>query len=203
MDPKKTVILLIDNNNDFLSEGGKLTATVNNVLRFNNVISHINTLIDQARSVGVTIVHAPFLFSSSYKEMGEEPSGIFEIIKKNGAFQRGTWGAKIADVIALDPGDIVLDNKCTTCAFATTQLDEILHEFGITDIVLGGLLTNICIESTMRTAYDKGYKVHALTDGCATFNAELQEASIRYNWPMFSSPVTHIECMEQLGITSD
>ena len=54
------------------------------------------------------------------------------------------------------------------CGFATTNLDFILRSRGITDIALAGFLTNCCVESTMRSAYEKGYRVVTLTDCTAT-----------------------------------
>jgi len=130
--------------------------------------------------------------------MGDDPYGIFKVVKDTGAFQRGSWGAKVADNLDVDVNDIIIDNKCGTCAFASTDLDKVLKQTGITNIVLGGLLTNICIETTMRTAYDKGYKVYALTDCCATVADVQQQASIANNWPMFSIPLTTDELLNQL-----
>ena len=78
------------------------------------------------------------------------------MVKDTGALQRNTWGAKVADVLRAQEGDIFVGNKSTTCAFATTDLDNVLRRHGIVNVVLGGLLTNVCLESTMRTAYDKG-----------------------------------------------
>lgn len=198
MDPKKTAIVLVDDDNDFLSEDGKLHGAIKEILHEKQVVDNINDLIGKARARGVTIVHVPIVFSADYREIGEEPYGVFKLVKDTGAFQRDTWGAKVADVLNVQDSDIVVDNKNTTCAFATTDLDKILGEHSITNVVLGGLLTNICIETTMRTAYDKGYKVYALTDCSATVNSEQQEASVKNNWPMFSMPLTHDAFLNQL-----
>jgi len=198
MDPKKTAIVLVDDDNDFLSEDGKLYGAVKEVLTSNQVVANINDLVSKARTKGVTIVHVPIVFSADYREMGDEPYGIFKVVKDTGAFQRDTWGAKVAEVLDVQDSDTVVDNKSATCAFATTDLDKVLVEQGITNVVLGGLLTNICIETTMRTAYDKGYKVYTLTDCSATVGNEQQEASIRNNWPMFSVPLDHDDFLNQL-----
>ena len=61
-------------------------------------------------------------------------------------------------------GDIVIEGKRGFDAFASTNLDFILRSKGITTIALGGFLTNCCVESTMRTGYEKGYQVYTLTD---------------------------------------
>ena len=193
-----TAVVLIDVDNDFLSDDGKLNGAIKSVLDSNQVIANINKLINGARSVGAKVIHVPIVFSTDYREMGDNPYGIFKVVKDTGAFQRGSWGANVADNLDVDVNDIIIDNKSGTCAFATTDLDEVLKQNGITNIILGGLLTNICIETTMRTAYDKGYKVFAITDCCATVSDEQQQASITNNWPMFSIPLTTDELLNQL-----
>ena len=198
MNVTNTAVVLIDVDNDFLSEDGKLNGAIKAVLDSNQVVANINKLINGARSVGAKIIHVPIVFSTDYREMGNDPYGIFKVVKDTGAFQRGSWGAKVADNLVVDVNDIIIDNKSGTCAFATTDLDKVLKQNGITNIILGGLLTNICIETTMRTAYDKGYKVYALTDCCATVGDEQQQASIANNWPMFSMPLTTDELLNQL-----
>ena len=193
-----TAVVLVDVYNDFLSEDGKLNAVIKAVLDANQVVENINKLINGARSVGAQIIHVPIVCSSDYQEMDDHPYGIFKVVKDAGAFQHGSWGAKVADNLDTDANDIIIDNKSGTCAFVTTDLDKVLTQNGVTNIILDGLLTNICIETTMRTAYDKGYKVYALTDCYATVGDEQQQASIANNGPMFSIPLTSDELLNQL-----
>ena len=193
MNPEKTAVVLIECQNDFLSKNGKLHGLVKVVLDANHVVANINDLVKRAREKGHPIVHVPIVFSNDYREMGDEPYGIMKAVKDSGAFQKGTDGAKIADSIDLRDADIVVDGKSSICAFAGTNLDFVLRSRGITTIALGGLLTNICIESTMRTGYDKGYRVYTLKDCSATLGAEEQKIAVQYNWPMFSIPLTHDE----------
>ncbi len=198
MDSKKTAIILVDDANDFLSEKGKLNGAVKHVVASNKVLANINDLVKRARAKGITVIHVPLQFSADYREMGDDPYGIFSVVKESGAFQRGSWGAEVADSLDVQDSDIVVNGKSTTCAFATTDLDSVLNKHGIATVALGGLLTNICIESTMRTAYDKGYEVYTLTDCAATIGDEQQRAAIEHDWPMFSKPVSHGEFLNLL-----
>lgn len=198
MNPTKTAIILVDDANDFLSENGKLSGAVRHVVEGNNVIDNINDLVKRARDKGVVIIHVPLQFSADYREMGDEPYGIFSVVKETAAFQKGSWGAEVAEGLDVQDSDLVVDGKSTTCAFATTDLESVLRKHGIASIALGGLLTNICIESTMRTAYDKGYEVYTLTDCAATLDDEQHRAAIKHDWPMFSKPVDHDEFLKAL-----
>ena len=84
--------------------------------------------------------------------------------------------ARIID--ALEPtADEVVINKTTYGAFASTGLDATLRNLGIETLVLGGVVTNRCVETTMRDATDRGYRVILLDDGSATFSQEMQDAT--------------------------
>merc|ERR1711998_586825 len=86
-------------------------------------------------------------------------------------------------------GDLVVTGKRGLDAFPGTDLESQLVANGIETIVLGGFLTNCCVESTMRTAYEKGYNVITLTDATATTSSEGQ-AVTGGSYTMFSTPMT-------------
>jgi nicotinamidase-related amidase len=81
---------------------------------------------------------------------------------------------------------VVVEGKRGLDTFATTNLDFILRARGITTIALGGFLTNCCVESTMRSGYEKGYEVITLSDCVAATSTEEHENAIRFDYPMFS-----------------
>lgn len=92
----------------------------------------------------------------------------------------------------------MIEGKRGLCGFASTNLDFILRSRGITNVVLGGFLTNCCVESTMRSAYEKGYNVITLKDCTATLSEEEQRMAVEKNYPMFSRPMDHNEFLDAL-----
>ena len=108
---------------------------------------------------------------------------------------RGAGVAGLADQV---DGDIVIEGKRGFDAFASTNLDFILRSKGITTIALGGFLTNCCVESTMRTGYEKGYQVYTLTDCLAATSIEEHDNAISKDYPMFSRPVTSADFVAAL-----
>jgi nicotinamidase-related amidase len=190
LNPKQTAVVLLELQNDFLSEGGKLYPLMKTVLEAQDVINNLGKLIQEARAQGMLIVHAPIQFSPDYREMGHSPYGIMQIVKNAGALVRDTWGTEIAPHFARHDSDVVIEGKSSIDAFAGTSLDFVLRSHGISNIALAGQLTNVCIESTMRAAYDKGYHVFGITDASATVGLDEYHNAIRHNWPMFSVPVT-------------
>ena len=96
------------------------------------------------------------------------------------------------------PGDKVVEGKKGLDAFPNTNLEALLAEAGAETLVLMGFLTNCCVESTMRTACEKGYNVVTITDGCATTSAEGHKAATEGTFGMFSSPMTAEEFLAKL-----
>jgi nicotinamidase-related amidase len=184
----KTALILIECQNEFLAEGGKLYSMVQDVVSSNNIVDHINLAIRHARDRAMPIVHVPMTFSQGHPEAGADPYGILGVVKSTSAFEKNTWGWQRYAGIHFRDDNITIEGKSSICGFSGTNLDYILRSHEISEIALGGLLTNICIESTMRTAYGKGYKIQALTDCMATLGSAEQAAAVSFTFPMFSHP---------------
>ena len=190
IDPKRTAVVLIEFQNDFTSEGGVLHEAVNPVMEQTGMLENTQALVDAARAAGATIVHAPITFAPGYGELADHPYGILKGVVDSTAFVKGEWGAEIVDSLAPQAGDVVVEGKRGLDTFATTNLDFILRARGITTNALGGFLTNCCVESTMRTGYEKGYQVITLSDCVAATSPEEHENAIRFDYPMFSEVMT-------------
>jgi nicotinamidase-related amidase len=85
--------------------------------------------------------------------------------------------ARIVDALEPRPGELVV-NKTTYGTFNSTGLDHALRSLGIASLVVGGVVTNVCVETTARDAADRGYDVVLLEDGCAAFSPEIHEATL-------------------------
>jgi ureidoacrylate peracid hydrolase len=199
MDPEKTALVLIEYQNDFTSEGGTLHQAVKPVMDSTNMLANTVDTVAKARKLGATIVYAPITFTDDYHELSPNPYGILKGVADSKSFRKGSWGAETVDVLKPRPEDIVVEGKRGLCGFASTNFDFVLRSRGITNIALGGFLTNCCVESTMRTGYEKGYNVVTLTDCTATVSQEEQRLSVEKNYPMFSRPLTHTEFLKELS----
>jgi nicotinamidase-related amidase len=190
IDPQRTAVVLIEYQNDFTSEGGALHGAVQSVMESTGMLDNTRRLVEAARAAGATIVHAPITFAPGYNEISSHPYGILKGVVDSTAFVKGGWGAEIVDALAPAEGDIVVEGKRGLDTFATTNLDFILRARGIDTIALGGFLTNCCVESTMRSGYEKGYQVITLSDCLAATSPEEHENAISFDYPMFSEVMT-------------
>jgi nicotinamidase-related amidase len=200
-DPRSTAVVLIEYQNDFTSDGGALHDAVSGVMDDTGMLDKSRAVAEQARRAGATVVHAPITFAEGYGELGD-PDAVYGILKgvvDSGAFVKGSWGAAICDDMAPQEGDIVVEGKRGLDTFATTNLDFILRSRDIKTVALGGFLTNCCVESTMRTAYEKGYDVVTLTDCTAATSDEEQRVAVARDYPMFSRPMTGSEFTASLA----
>ena len=90
---------------------------------------------------------------------------------------KGSWDARPIDEIA-PQGDEIVIPKTSSSVFVSTNIDYVLRNLGVRQLVIGGLLTDQCVESAVRDACDLGYLVTLVTDATATHTAERHAASI-------------------------
>ncbi|MEU2584080.1 cysteine hydrolase [Streptomyces avermitilis] len=198
LDPARTAIVLIEYQNEFTSDGGVLHGAVADVMQGTGMLANTVAVVDAARQAGVSIMHAPITFAEGYGELTRHPYGILKGVVDGKAFVKGTWGAAIVDELTPGNGDIVIEGKRGLDTFASTNLDFILRSKGIDTIILGGFLTNCCVESTMRTGYEHGFRVITLTDCVAATSQEEHNNAISYDFPMFSLPITSADVIAAL-----
>ena len=199
LDPATTAVVLIEYQNEFTSDGGALHGAVAEVMDKTNMLDNTRQVVDAARAAGATIMHAPITFAPGYNELSKHPYGILKGVVDGSAFVKDTWGAAIVDSLAPQAGDIVVEGKRGLDTFASTNLDFILRSKGIKTIILGGFLTNCCVESTMRTGYENGYQVITLTDCTAATSVPEHENAITYDYPMFSRPMTAADVIAEFS----
>ena len=199
IDPNTTAVVLIEYQNDFTSEGGVLHDAVSDVMDKTDMLANSQRVAQAARAAGATVMHAPITFAPGYGEISSHPYGILKGVVDGNAFVKGSWGAAIVDDLAPAEGDIVVEGKRGLDTFASTNLDFILRSKGITTIALGGFLTNCCVESTMRSGYENGYRVITLSDCVAATSPEEHDNALKYDFPMFSEPMNSTEFITELG----
>ena len=124
-----------------------------------SVIKKINKLIDFCRNKGYKIVFTTHVEKDS-----------------DGAFKKNTKNVEIIDGININKDDTLI-TKYKISPFYQTNLDKVLK--GIEEIVVGGILTNLCVRSLVQDAYDRDFKITVIKDVCVAFNNETQEFTFK------------------------
>ena len=155
-------LILIGLQNDYFSDDGILKEVVEESSKVSNIIENIINLVERIENT--LIISTPIIFSEDYNEL-VEPVGILQTIKEVGAFKKGTKGAETIDQIkAFGDKIIEIPGKLGLNAFANTSLEETLSSKNIEEVILAGTVASICIDSTGRSAHEKGFKVTMLSD---------------------------------------
>ena len=161
-DAKSTCLLLIDTQNcvwnpDVAKRLPYFDKQVREV-----VLPNLTRLIDAFRNVGAEVMYTVM---ENLTKDGRDRSLDYKI---SGFFiGRGSWEAKVLDVLAPGEDDIVLP-KTSSGVFNSTNLDYLLRNIGIETLVVTGFLTDQCIDHTIRDAADRGFYPVCLSDACAS-----------------------------------
>jgi nicotinamidase-related amidase len=162
-----TALILIGYQNDYFSPDGILHGVIEEVERVNHVLENTLALIRQLIETQALMVSTPIIFTEDYSEL-KEPVGILKVIKETKAFCSASKGsATIPEFNEFENRILEVPGKRGLNAFSNTQLDELLQERKIKDLVFAGAVTSVCIDSSARSAFERGYKVSVLSD-CTT-----------------------------------
>ncbi|CUG06273.1 isochorismatase hydrolase, putative [Bodo saltans] len=197
LNPTTTAIVFIEYQNEFTTEGGKLHDAVKNSMASNKMLENSKKVLDFARAHNILVIHEAIYFSGDYREIKNVTFGTLAACK-GGAFAEGSWGAAICDTMKPQTETEHVIRKTGLCGFSTTNLDFVLRANGIQTVAIGGFLANCCVEGTLRIAYEKGYHVVALSDCVAATSLEALDATIKYNYPHYSVPLTSDEFLSKL-----
>jgi ureidoacrylate peracid hydrolase len=159
--PSNTALLIIDMQNCFV-EGYPISAPQGPV-----VLERLNRLSSVCRAAGLRVIHTAHVVrpdGSNIGVMGELIPAV-----NAGVITQGNESARLHPRLKVEPGDIVLD-KPRFGAFHGTELELILRSNGIESLIIGGIATNVCCETTAREANARDFRVHFLSDGTATFD---------------------------------
>jgi ureidoacrylate peracid hydrolase len=197
MKAKETAVVFIEFQNEFCKEGGILHGGVKEEIDRQRTIPNAVKLAEGARQKGAMVLHAPFVFNPQYfAEHGM--SGIVKAVADGNAFRKGTWGAEIIDEMKPKTGDKVVEGKSTLCGFNNTNLEPMLKAAGVKNVVVAGFLTNFCVESTARTAYDKGFAVTVVKNATAANSPEDQRYTEEKIFPLLGQVLTVEQFLDQL-----
>jgi nicotinamidase-related amidase len=189
--PTATALLIVDPYNDFLSEGGKLWPRVEAIVQELKVLDHLRAIVRVARDRGVKIVFVPHhRWEPGDYVKWRHPTPYQLAGAKRQSFAKDTLGGTFRDDFQPQPGDVVVHEHWGSSGFANTDLDLQLKQFGISRVILVGMIANTCIEVTGRFAAELGYHVTLVKDATAAFSPEAMHAAHAINGPTYAHAIT-------------
>jgi biuret amidohydrolase len=184
LDPKRTALLAIDFQRDFVDPGGFGEALGNDVSLLRRAVAPTARVLAAARAAGLFIVHTreghrPDLADCppSKKARGRLRTGIGDPGPMGRILVRGEWGHDIVEALRPEPGEPVVD-KPGKGAFYATDLESMLRHRAVTQLVVCGVTTEVCVNTTVREANDRGYDCLVLEDCVASYFPAFHEAAL-------------------------
>ena len=164
MNLDKTAFVFIGYQNDYFANDGILRSAIEESAVANSVLENTLSLVDAIEGTNAMMIQTPIVFTENYDEL-VNPVGILKVIQEVGAFQDGKVGGDIIPQFKNKTDRIrVISGKRGLNAFSNTDLEKAFQQGEIDTVVLAGAVTSICIDSTARSAHEKGYSVVVLDD---------------------------------------
>ncbi|OUU23342.1 MAG: isochorismatase [Planctomycetia bacterium TMED53] len=192
----KTALLLIGFQNDYFHKSGILTGALEDTEGRDRMLSNTLKLIEAVKDrEDFLVISTPIQFTEDYSELNQ-PTGILKLIKETGAFLKNSSGSETIDEFS-DFSDSIeeIKGKRGLNAFSNTNLESYLRDHGVTRVVLAGVVTSVCIDSTGRSAHEKGFEVTVVSDCTAGRTDFEQKFYCDQIFPLYASVKTKDEVL--------
>jgi nicotinamidase-related amidase len=185
VDLARTALVIIDMQRDFIEPGGFGETLGNDVSLLKAAIAPCKATLDAARAAGLLVVHTreghrPDLSDApkAKVERGEPSARIGAPGPMGRILIRGEAGHDIIPELSPLPGEPVID-KPGKGAFYQTDLELMLRNRGIDTLLVCGVTTEVCVNTTVREANDRGYRCVVLADCCASYFPDFHEYGLK------------------------
>jgi nicotinamidase-related amidase len=185
LDWAKTALLIIDMQRDFLEPGGFGETLGNDVSLLKRAVAPCRAVLDAARGHDLLVIHTreghrPDLSDAPPSKIarGKPSLRIGDPGPMGRILIRGEAGHDIISELYPLDSEIVID-KPGKGAFYATELGDVLQDHGIENLLVCGVTTEVCVNTTVREANDRGYRCVVMADGCASYFPEFHEMGLK------------------------
>jgi nicotinamidase-related amidase len=205
--PEKTAIVLIDLQNDIVcNDQGPFYGSIYKQVKEKKVIETTARLVNGARALGAPIFYITVVRREDYADVVDQLTELVADKKAVPAKQQisliaGSHGAQLADGLTVEPSDYVLVKKRRN-AFHATELDFHLRCLSISNIVIGGVATDLGVENTVRDAWDRDYNVVVVDDISVAVPPAAHDYAINSVFPRMARIMNTDRVLEELKAAS-
>jgi len=172
-----TALMVIDMQNGFLHGKGSMAAIGMPHEALVPAVPGCRRLVEGARAAGVPVIYTRYVYLPDYSDGGLLPNEYLPAMREVNALVKGTWDGEVVDELTPQDGDIVID-KSRPSSFYGTQLEPVLTSLEVRHLVMAGVTTNVCVETTARDAGQRDYRVHVVSDATAEYEPERHDHAL-------------------------
>lgn len=187
----KACLLVVDMQNEFLSEGGAVFFHY-----AAEIVPNLKRIIAASRRASIPLVFTGHAHQDP-KVDGGMTAEFWPEIKRGESLIKGTRGVKVFAGVKPAAGDKMIW-KHRYSAFYNTDLEIVLRGLGVTDLIITGVLTNVCCESTARDAFFRDFRVFFVADATATTEPDFHVASLKNLAYAFAYVLTTKDLLAQI-----
>jgi len=188
--PANAALVVVDVQNDFVADGGFFATIGADMKTIQLAIPPLQRLIDDARRAGVLVVFVQAIYDPEYYSAPMRERDRRRAVEMPRC-RTGSWGADFCAVRPLPAEPVVIKHRYS--GVINTELDSVLKRHGIKSLLMTGVATDTCVESTARDAYFIDYYVTMVADCCAAFNARDHVSALERFARDYGSVVTSAE----------
>lgn len=201
IDPKHAALLLLDLQNEMVDPKGKIGGGgLAKIAAERGVLANASRALAAARAAQMMVVHVRLGFRPDYAD-GLSVAPRVAKLKEHQAAIVGSWGTEFPDAVKPNADELVITKQCVN-PFFNTALLTLLMRRGIQRVVLGGVATNLVVESTARYSDDAGFAVTVLEDCCASPNPDWHRFAVEKMLPLFGEVVATDDFVSAVSATA-
>ena len=182
-------LIVVDMQNSFCTPEGACGKIGLPIEKLFDAIEPCERLVAAARAAGIPVIFTQYVYRSDYLDGGVMVKHLIPDLKTHAALAAGSWDAEILPQLAPADGEpVVVKNRPS--AFYNTNLETILNGLGAKQLVVCGVTTNCCVESTVRDASHRDYETFVVQDAVAEVDDERHGAALKSMAMLFAKLVT-------------
>lgn len=198
IDPGRTAMLIVDPQNDFLSEDGAVWDLVGEQVRKNGVVEHLVALRRAAEEAGIPVFYSPHYFNAREYAEWRHLNPIDRVMFERRMFDVSGKGSAFLPELAPTERTFVLSPHKALSGFWANDIQLQLRQRDIQTLILAGMSANLCVESHLRDAAENGFDVIVVKDATAgAGEAATQAAYVNYGF-IATEVVTTAEVLDAL-----
>jgi len=170
-------LLVVDMQNGFCHPEGSFARIGMGLEGADTAVRNAAVAVAQARRAALPVVFTRHLYRPGRADEGRALKQNSPALAGIDGLNAGTWDADVVDELGCGPGDLIVD-KVRFDAFQWTSLEPLLRGLDVAELVVCGVVTNICVETTVRSAFMRDFPVTLLADCCAAKTRRLHELSL-------------------------
>lgn len=188
-DKSRAALIVVDMQNGFVHADGSCARTGFPIAAVAGAVAPCRAAIDAARAAGVPVVFTRYTYRADFRDGGFMLREKFPMLAEAQALVAGSWDQAVLDEMGVLPGDFIID-KNRPSSFLGTPLASYLKGLGVEEVVVCGVTTNCCVETTVRDAAQLDFRTFVLSDAVAEWEEDRQNAALKTMGILFAHLLT-------------